>query len=191
MRIFLVGIGNPGPIYTFTRHNIGQLFIDFVAVTFGVKFQPGKGEYVFAKRGDLFLFKSLTYMNLSGTAVKEIVDDFGVDVSQELFVCHDDLDMEPFSVKVKYDGGSGGHRGIESCIFHLETLDFYRIKFGIGKPQTVDPKDYVLSQLSDDELNKFKDSFKIALEGILKMLNEGRDKGITFINTYGRKINNG
>jgi peptidyl-tRNA hydrolase len=73
----------------------------------------------------------------------------------------------------------------------LETLDFYRLKFGIGKPKGMDPKDYVLSQLSDDELNKFKDSFKIALEGIQVMLKEGREKGITFINTYGRRMNDG
>lgn len=191
MRIFLVGIGNPGRTYRFTRHNIGQLFVDFVAGALDVSFQPGKGEYVYARKGDLFLFKSLTYMNLSGLAVKSIVDDFEVEIPQELFVCHDDLDMEPFNVKVKYDGGSGGHRGIESCIYHLETLDFYRLKFGIGKPKGMDPKDYVLSQLSDDELNKFKDSFKIALEGIQVMLNEGREKGITFINTYGRRMNDG
>jgi PTH1 family peptidyl-tRNA hydrolase len=187
VRIFLVGLGNPGKEYHRTRHNIGQIFVDYLCGILGTKYVPGKGEYVFAEKDNLFMFKNLTYMNLSGVALKNIVEDFDINVSEELFVCHDDLDMIPYSVKVKYGGGSGGHKGVDSCIFHLETEDFFRVKFGIGKPAEGDPRDYVLSEMSNHELILYEESFKIAYEGLIIMLREGIGKGVTFINTNGKR----
>ncbi|MEO0198486.1 MAG: aminoacyl-tRNA hydrolase [candidate division WOR-3 bacterium] len=188
MRLALVGLGNPGKTYSKTRHNIGHLFIDYYAKRAKIDLLPGKGEFLYGATEELLLAKILTYMNLSGVALKQFVDYFKIS-PDSLFVCHDDLDMLPFTVKVKFDGGSGGHRGIESCVLHLNTEDFYRVKFGIGKPENIDPRDYVLSNLSNDELINFEQTFNIAYEGFNIMIREGIQKGITYINTFGKGSN--
>lgn len=188
MQLVLVGLGNPGKLYSKTRHNIGHLFIDYCAKRANTKLTTGKGEFLYGFADELLLVKTLTYMNLSGFALRQIVDYFKLDTTS-LFVCHDDLDMPPFTVKVKFDGGSGGHRGIESCVLHLNTESFYRIKFGIGKPENLEPRDYVLSSLSEDELIRYEQTFNIAYEGINIMLKEGILKGITYINTLGKNKN--
>lgn len=191
MRIFLVGLGNADKLYVNTRHNIGHIFIDYVVKELGLNLIAGKGEYAYTGVGNFFIFKNLTYMNVSGSAVKKIAQDFNIEVEKELFICHDDLDMAPYTVKAKYGGGSGGHKGIESCIFHLETENFYRVKFGMGKSVSLEPKEYVLSPLSPDELILFKESFKIAFDGLNIMIKEGIGKGITYINTKGRRLADG
>ncbi len=188
MQLALIGLGNPGRVYERTRHNLGHLFLDFIADNESLAFKPGKGDFVYALKDSLLLFKNLTYMNLSGIPVRQIVEQFKINL-ENLFICHDDLDLTPYTVKIKFDGGSGGHRGIESCVFHLSSENFYRIKFGIGKPQDIDPRDYVLSKLSEAELIGYNQSFKIAYEGIKIMLNEGIQKGITYVNTAGKGLN--
>ncbi|MGB9824610.1 MAG: aminoacyl-tRNA hydrolase [Candidatus Hydrothermia bacterium] len=187
MQLAIIGLGNPGRVYERTRHNLGHLFVDFIADREALVLKPGKGEFFYAQKDNLLLFKNLTYMNLSGIPVRQIVEQFKIDL-ENLFICHDDLDLPPYNVKIKFDGGSGGHRGIESCVFHLNSENFYRIKFGIGRPQGIDPRDYVLSNLSEDELIGYNHSFKIAYEGIKIMLSEGIQKGITYVNTIGKGL---
>jgi len=187
VRIALIGLGNPGKEYHKTRHNLGHLFVEYFSQNFGVELKPGKGEFLFGQRESFLVFKTTTFMNLSGIAVSQIVEIFSLK-PQEIFICHDDLDMSPYTVKVKFDGGSGGHRGIESCVYHLRTEDFYRLKFGIGKPDYMNPREYVLSVMSDDELNRFEKSFKIAYEGLKIMVEESLNKGITYINTHGKNL---
>lgn len=187
MQLAIIGLGNPGRVYERTRHNLGHLFVDFIADTEALVLKPGKGDFFYAQKDNLLLFKNLTYMNLSGIPVRQIVEQFKIDL-ENLFICHDDLDLPPYNVKIKFDGGSGGHRGIESCVFHLDSENFYRIKFGIGRPQGIDPRDYVLSNLSEDELIGYNHSFKIAYEGIKIMLSEGIQKGITYVNTIGKGL---
>lgn len=187
MQLVLVGLGNPEQNLGKTRHNLGHLFIDYCAKRAKIKIHE-KGNFAYGTAEGLLLAKTLTCMNLSGLALKQIVDYFKLDTTS-LFVCHDDLDMPPFTVKVKFDGGSGGHRGVESCVLHLNTEGFYRIKFGIGKPANLEPKDYVLSDLSEDELIRFEQTFNIAYEGVKIMLKESVQKGITYINTLGKGKN--
>lgn len=190
MRIVLFGLGNIGKEYRYTRHNLGHLFVDYFAQELNLDFRSGKGDYIYAQRDPFILVKNATFMNISGVAVKKFVDDFEIDIEKELFLCHDDLDMLPFNVKIKFNGGSGGHRGIESCVYYLGTEKFYRVKFGIGKPTDTDSKDYVLSQLTDNELKVYQESFKIAYDGISMMVSGGHHKGITYINSAGKRDGN-
>ncbi len=150
-----MGLGNPGPTYFNTYHNLGFLFLDFFAQKFNFNFIPGKGRYYIAKKNRIILLKPTTFMNLSGEALIEFFERELYIESENIIVVHDDLDMPKFSVKLKFSGSSGGHRGIESIIYHLETEDFWRLKIGIGKPDNTPPRDYVLSEIPQDELKRY------------------------------------
>lgn len=156
----IVGLGNPHPTYFYTYHNIGFLFIDFFAKRLNLKFNPGKGRYYYAKDEIIYLLKPTTYMNLSGEGILEFLDRETKILSENIIVVHDDLDMPKFSVKMKFGGSSGGHKGIESIIYNLETENFWRIKIGISKPNNIPPKEYVLSIIPHEELNRFSQLFE-------------------------------
>ncbi len=151
----LVGLGNPGPTYFNTYHNLGFIFLDFFAEKSGFCFRPGRGRYYIAEKNGITLLKPTTFMNLSGEAIIEFFERETFIQPENIIVVHDDLDMPKFSVKLKFGGSSGGHRGIESVIYHLETEDFWRLKIGISKPYNTSPKDYVLSKIPQNEIERY------------------------------------
>lgn len=151
----LVGLGNPSPTYFNTYHNLGFTFLDYCAKKNGIKLIPGKGRYYTGKKNQLLLLKPLTYMNLSGEALIDFFEREMVIQNENIIVVHDDLDMPKFSVKLKFDGSSGGHKGIESIIYHIKTENFWRLKLGISKPQNYSPKNYVLSRIPEEEMVRY------------------------------------
>jgi PTH1 family peptidyl-tRNA hydrolase len=145
--IFLiVGLGNIGQEYNLTRHNIGFLFLDFIADSFGFRLSGYK-----TKIGNLIFLKPTTYMNRSGIAVQEVSNFYKIE-SKNIIVIYDDMDLDFKTIRFRSKGSSGGHKGIESIIEMLGTDLISRIKIGIGREKNAEAKDYVLSKFNSDEL---------------------------------------
>ena len=130
----IVGLGNPGSGYADNRHNIGFWFIDRLAEELKIKLTPqGKFFGHVGRCGDLWLLKPSTFMNRSGQAVVALACFYKI-LPDEILVIHDDLDLQPGTLRVKQGGGNGGHNGLKDIQAHLTTPDFWRLRIGIGHP---------------------------------------------------------
>lgn len=130
----VVGLGNPGPRYTHTRHNTGFWLLDEIAKQAGEQFrQEAKffGEVCLVDK--CWLLKPHTFMNHSGQSVAAFVNFYKIPLD-EIVVVHDELDLPPGTVRLKQSGGDGGHKGIKDIILHLGSKDFLRLRIGIGRP---------------------------------------------------------
>ncbi|WP_184665343.1 aminoacyl-tRNA hydrolase [Texcoconibacillus texcoconensis] len=166
----IVGLGNPGKKYAGTRHNIGFEVLDQCEKKLGIPFEVSKFQSSFGYRyieGEkVFLQKPLTYMNLSGQAVRPLIDYFNIDV-EDVLVVYDDLDLPPGTIRLRQKGGHGGHNGIRSLIDQLGTNEFKRIRVGIGRPpegQTV--VDHVLRTFAKSERPDVDHSIETATAAI-------------------------
>ena len=152
----VVGLGNPGKEYDKTRHNVGFMVIDNYIEHINIS----DNEWKKVINGEKILFvKPLTYMNLSGQAVKEVVDYFKIDIS-DILVVSDDLDLLVGNFKLREAGSSGGHNGLKNIALCLGTDKFKRLKVGISKNSSIDIKDYVLGKISKDDLDTMNVLFK-------------------------------
>ena len=163
MRVIL-GIGNPGNRYKFTRHNVGFMLLDFLAEKLNLKFIPSKNEYYFCEgkinNSKYALIKPSTYVNNSGIAALSVVEHYGIDIT-DLLVVHDDINLEFSVIKTKVSGGDGGHNGLNSIIYHLISDQFPRIRIGIGNDfDKGGMADFVLSEFSTEEETKLKTIFE-------------------------------
>jgi PTH1 family peptidyl-tRNA hydrolase len=170
----IVGLGNPGQKYVDTRHNTGFQAVNYLAKLNSIPFDRrlcrariGNGEIAFQK---VTLAKPGTYMNLSGAAVKCLINKYSI-TEQDLLVIYDDVDLELGKIRLKARGGAAGHKGMLSIISSLGTEDFARVKIGIGRPQSngvqdseIDIINYVLGHFLDEEK-------KIMQETIIKAAN--------------------
>lgn len=153
--IVLAGLGNMGPKYERTRHNVGFDTIDFLAAqyrisNFKMKHKSLVAEGVIQGQKTL-LVKPQTYMNNSGEAIREILDYYKVP-PENLVVIYDDTDIDVGRLRIRAKGSAGTHNGMRSILSHIKTEDFPRIRVGIGKaPERMDLADYVLSRFTDDE----------------------------------------
>jgi PTH1 family peptidyl-tRNA hydrolase len=154
----VVGLGNPGKEYAGNRHNVGFLVADLLATRVGAKFGRSKRAHAAVAEGrlgfggpKLILAKPLTYMNLSGAPVSQLMQFFKIPVANVVAV-HDELDLPYGQVRTKRGGGEGGHNGLRSMSKSLGTKDYARVRFGIGRPPgRQDPADYVLSDFAGAE----------------------------------------
>lgn len=151
----IVGLGNPGRQYAKTRHNLGWQVLDRLVEKLKIGFKAGKGEYYAAllKEGDreIVFLKPTTYMNGSGIAVKEALAFFGK-TPAELLVVLDDMALPLGKLRLRSKGSSGGHNGLESVIYQLQTEDFARLRLGIGTPEAKEAAvGHVLGEFSADE----------------------------------------
>lgn len=153
----IVGLGNPGKEYENTRHNVGFMAIDKIALKNHVTLNSKKGNgiyTIFEKENEkILLLKPLTYMNLSGEAVKALMQYYKIAVS-DILIISDDLDMPTGKIKLKYKGSSGGHNGLKNIEQHLKTQEYKRLKIGISNNKNYDTKDYVLGRFSIEEKEK-------------------------------------
>lgn len=151
----IVGLGNPGRQYEKTRHNAGFLFVDYLAGVPGAGWSSSgqfSGEVAECNVGGckLMLLKPMTFMNKSGMSVGKFLRYYKFS-PEEMLVAHDDLELFEGLVRLKRDGGHGGHNGLRDIIAHIDSRDFYRLRFGIGRPVAGEKvADYVLSGLSLD-----------------------------------------
>ena len=154
MHLF-VGLGNPTPGSENNRHNIGFKMIDAINQKFGLSKQKPKFKGLLTtgniNEKKVYAIKPLTFMNNSGICIRELLEYFKID-SEDVFVFHDDLDIDFGKVKAKFGGSSAGHNGIES-IDKFIGKEYSRVRIGIGKPKTkADVSDHVLKNFDDDEM---------------------------------------
>ncbi len=156
MLSLIVGLGNPGVKYKNTRHNLGFRVVDFLADKKRKRFKPGKGDYLFCeidprKESQLILIKPVTYMNLSGEAVVEALDHFGLARDNLLVLC-DDVNLPLGKIRIREKGADGGHNGLKSIIYHLNSFEFARLRMGIGNaPGDMDLEEFVLQEFDEPE----------------------------------------
>ena len=145
----LVGLGNPGPEYEATRHNAGFWFIDAVARELRVSLAPERSYFGLVARanlrdGPVWLLEPMTFMNLSGKSVAALARFFKI-APEEILVAHDELDLLPGHVKMKFGGSHAGHNGLKDMQAQLVSADFWRLRLGIGHPGVkAEVVDYVL-----------------------------------------------
>ncbi|HWP45663.1 MAG TPA: aminoacyl-tRNA hydrolase [Candidatus Limnocylindrales bacterium] len=185
----VIGLGNPGRTYEATRHNVGFQVIRQLAQESeiplsekGFKSRFGRGTF---NHIPVLLVEPLTYMNLSGQAVKELVAAFNLTPS-DLIVVHDDIDLELGRIRIKRRGGDGGHKGIRSIREHLGTDEFLRVKVGVGRPgSSREVADYVLSPFDPQEQEQLKEALSKAV-GAVKLLILGEvDKAMNIYHKSG------
>ncbi len=181
----IIGLGNPGRIYTHNRHNIGFMCLNHFARMQSIRFDKkqglariGTGEVAGTK---VVLARPQTYMNLSGQSVSRLVHKLNIDIN-DLLVIHDDLDLPLDKIRIRHGGGSGGHKGVESIITELKSQDFLRLRVGIGRPNLVespteisdaDIATYVLSDFPPNERLTITQVIPKVSEAILYILTEG------------------
>lgn len=160
----IVGLGNPGRKYEYTRHNMGFLVLDSFAKKFGVSITKEKfnGLYeILSINGEkVLLLKPLSFMNLSGIVVRKFVNFYKIDID-DVLVISDDLDMDFLKIKLKYKGSCGGHNGLRSIEDNLGTSMYKRLKIGISNDKSIDTKDYVLGKFSDIDMSGLKSLFSV------------------------------
>lgn len=184
--LLLVGLGNPGPRYADTRHNLGFMLVDRVAARARVRVTQRRFQGLFAEaRVDgrrLFLLKPLTYMNLSGAAVREALRGLGLGPG-DLWVAHDDVDLPTGRLRIRARGSSGGHRGVASVIEALATGDFGRFRLGVGRPPAgVDTADYVLAPIDAGERPLIEDLLDRAAAAVEVLCREGPEAAMNRFN---------
>ncbi|MFO0752171.1 MAG: aminoacyl-tRNA hydrolase [Thermodesulfovibrionales bacterium] len=184
----IVGLGNPGSKYAKTRHNAGFMVADHLAEAHRIPFEE-KDLYLIGRGAiggqKVVLLKPLTFMNRSGLAVKKAfrkLNFFADAPGHSLIVIHDDLDLAAGTLKLRKNGSSGGHRGIESLIQEIGTRDFVRVKVGIGREAGCPVEEYVLGTFSPAEKNLLKDAIINAAEAVGVVVTEGIEKAMNRFN---------
>ena len=176
----LVGLGNPGKKYRNTRHNIGFLFLDFIAEKLGVPFSAGKGDYFLGQarieNKPVLLVKPTTYMNNSGLVFGQL-DNYPKDDLSKLLVIYDDFHLNFGTIRFRSRGSDAGHNGLKSVIYYLETDVFPRMKLGIGSAFE-NPIDFVLSEFDKNESDSLPKLFDCAFEGIKTWITLGIDSAM-------------
>lgn len=176
----IVGLGNPGPEYEKTRHNIGQMVLDELAKEVGGSFKKHSKASAVVVEGRLgfggpkvILMKSLGYMNTSGGPVSAVAKFYGID-PDHIIVVHDELDIPFDTIKLKIGGGEGGHNGLRDITKALGTKDYYRVRTGIGRPPgRMDTADFVLKPFSSTEAKDLPFLISNAADATMMFVKEG------------------
>jgi PTH1 family peptidyl-tRNA hydrolase len=186
MTKLLVGLGNPGGRYEKTRHNIGFMVVDQIALELGIAVNKKQCQALVAQGHisdeKVLLVKPQTYMNRSGEAVLELLN-FYKDSISDLIIIHDDLDLEFGRIRFKADGGAGGHKGLQSIIKMLGSQDFPRLKIGIGRPpEYIAVEDYVLQEPNPSEKKLLPEVIKEAALALADWNSLGIEKSMNQYN---------
>lgn len=174
----IAGLGNPTKEYEGTRHNIGFMAVDALADKYHIGVTECRHRALIGKGlingTKVVLVKPLTYMNLSGEAVRAVVDYYKSDAAGELIVIYDDVSLDVGQLRIRKKGSAGGHNGIKNIIANLGHDTFQRIKIGVGeKPRGYDLVDYVLGHFGREELAVMQDSLG-KVDGAVNLMLEGR-----------------
>ncbi len=182
----IVGLGNPGPQYEFTRHNVGFMVLDALSRKHGVGWTTMPGHTRHAKvlvgQRQVLLICPLTFMNLSGQAVRDVTHRTELS-PEEILIVHDDLDLSLGRLKIVKGGGAGGHRGVSSILASLETEEVPRLKVGIGRPKHGEEiSDFVLSPFYQDEFELLERVMEKAVWACELVLLEGLERAMSKVN---------
>jgi PTH1 family peptidyl-tRNA hydrolase len=187
MRI-IIGLGNPTEKYQATRHNIGWDAITRIADDYNIALNQNKHKAIcgtgYIEGEKVILAQPVTYMNLSGESVRQLVDYYKVS-AQDIIVIYDDISLDVGRLRIRKKGSAGGHNGIKSIISHLGTDEFPRIKIGVGeKPKDWDLADYVLSRFKEDEEKIIREALKDSSDACRMIISDGMDAAM---NKYNKK----
>jgi PTH1 family peptidyl-tRNA hydrolase len=184
----IIGLGNPGSEYERTRHNVGFRVVDKLAAKHGWKWNERRSRAILASgtigSEKVVLVKPLTFMNLSGQTVGELVRWYKVP-PEDLLVVHDELDLPVGKIRLRARGSAAGHNGLKDIIAHLHTDQFPRLRVGIGHPRSsrIQGRDHVLSAPSGDERILLETGEDRAVEAVEMAITEGLDKTMNVVNT--------
>lgn len=183
----VVGLGNPGDQYTFTRHNTGFMALDFIAEKCGVKVERARFKSLCAdaRIGEqrVLLMKPQTFMNHSGEAVREAADFYKIP-PENILVLFDDVNFDVGVTRIRRSGSDGGHNGIKSIIYHLNSDAFPRVKIGVGKKPLpdYDLADYVLGTYSDADKKTLFSTFARVYDCVGLILSGQMDRAMNLYN---------
>lgn len=186
----IIGLGNPGKEYENTRHNAGFNSVDAIAKKYNIdisksefKSKIGQG-YIDGQK--VLLVKPQTYMNNSGEAVREVVDFYKLDSTEEIIIIYDDISLDVGMIRVRDKGSAGGHNGIKSIIAHLGSEEFLRIRVGVGdKGENGDLVKHVLGTFKGEDEATIKESYEKAVDAATLILNDNLEKAM---NIYNKKV---
>ena len=173
----IVGLGNPGEEYEHTRHNAGFDALDVLAEQAGARYWKTECGSLAAKgvlcEKDVVLAKPQGFMNTSGGPVKLLCNAYGV-APDHVIVIHDDLDIDPGKLRVKFGGGNAGHNGLKSITAKLGTPDYFRVRCGIGRPPgRMSSVDYVLTRPCGEDLEAFEHACALAADAVPYLIEHG------------------
>ncbi|MBQ9878642.1 MAG: aminoacyl-tRNA hydrolase [Bacteroidales bacterium] len=192
MNFLVAGLGNIGPEYALTRHNMGFMILDSWAQESGIVFSPGRygsTAQMSYKGRKIYLLKPSTYMNLSGNAVRYWQRKYKIPLSNLIVIC-DDINLPFGTMRLRKGGSAGGHNGLEHIELCLGTKEYARIRLGIGKDfEQGGQIDYVLGRLSDQELAQIPEMAARVLQGIREFCTVGADFAMNTLNIRPGKAN--
>ncbi len=187
----IVGLGNPGKRYQNTRHNIGFMVLDALAEKHHLNFSPDKGDYYSVgsnlDTSHFYLYKPTTFMNLSGNAVFNIVETNNINL-EDLLIITDDINLSTGNIRYREAGGDGGHNGLSSIIYSLETNKFNRLRLGVGNQfQDGELSQYVLNNFYENEKEIIRLSIEFSVFLTENFILGGKK---LMMNYYSQEINN-
>jgi len=186
-RHLIVGLGNPGKEYQFTRHNFGFLVVSKLAEQYKIKFVQSSKYQGFLGHGniegeDVFLLLPQTYMNCSGVSIRSVVADKKIE-RQSILVVYDDFHIDFGSLRIRNKGSAGGHNGLTSIIEKLMTQEFSRLRLGVGAPKgRKSAADFVLSDFSVIEKKQLNTQIQNAVDCCAVFLKEGISQAMAIFN---------
>lgn len=178
MKKLIVGLGNPGTRYKNTRHNIGFVVLDKLASSLELSFVRNNRLNAKVAEGNvegqkIVLLKPMTMMNLSGDAVAAAAKKFKVD-SADIWIVHDDIDLDFGVIRIRLEGSAGGHNGVKSIIERLGTKKFGRFRFGVGtNPANIPLDAWIVTEFSKEELDKITELRELAVKTIRAAIKDG------------------
>ena len=187
LMILIVGLGNPGPQYEWTRHNCGFFVIDELARRAGIEVRTRECQALTGRArifdNQVLLVKPQTFMNLSGVAVAQLKEKYEVERAADIFVISDDLALPMGRIRLRRDGGAGGHNGLKSVIAKLGTQDFPRLRIGIAPEHPVaDTAAFVLAEFPRRERDALTESVARAADAAEVLCQEGIEKAMSKFN---------
>lgn len=182
----IVGLGNPEPEYSNTRHNMGFDVINKLSEEYKIEVNRNKFNSLYGQGSinneKIILIKPQTYMNLSGKAVRNFKQFYKTD-DANIIVIYDDIDIEKGHIRIKKKGSAGSHNGMKSVISELSTEDFIRVRVGTGKPKYKDDLiNYVLEKITEDERESLESGITKAKDAIIEILKNGIDNTMNKFN---------
>jgi len=186
----IIGIGNPGDKYQLTRHNIGYIFVDYLAEKLGLKFSQTLFSYQEARGrfGDVpfVLIKPTTFVNLSGVAIAQVMENLSL-TTDDILIVYDDINLEEGLFKIRKSGGDGGHNGIKSIIYHINSQNFSRLRIGVGnKFKSGEMVRFVLSSFDFEAMKRVEPVLETSFD-MVKAFVENGEKAMYDINS---RLNN-
>lgn len=184
MTHMIVGLGNPGPQYENTRHNVGFHTLDVLSGRWNTPLKKLKWSAVWGSKDDVLLIKPQTFMNLSGRAVRDAAAFYKIP-PERIIAVQDDTALPPGRLRIRLDGSDGGHNGIKDILYQLQSDRFIRLKIGVGgvpHPE-MELADWVLARLTRDEAEVLRAAVTRAADAVECLLRDGADKAMNIYNS--------